>query len=326
MRRREFITLLGSAAATWPMAARAQQATMPVVGHLHAGGARPIDAYAAGFRRGLNESGFFEGRNIAIDLRGSDQLNLMPVLAAALVNRPVSILVATGSSNSVFAARDATATIPIVFGIGSDPVREGLVASMNRPGGNLTGVSYLSGVLIAKRLELLRQLVPQGSAIALLMNPTNRRSAEDLQEVEAAARGLVQQVLTLRASTPDQITSAMTDARERQVSGVLITSDAFFASRGGQIASLAIRHGIPTTFASREYVVAGGLASYGDSRPEAYREVGRYVARILKGEKPADLPVLQPTKFELVLNLNTARALGLSFPPTLLAIADEVIE
>jgi putative ABC transport system substrate-binding protein len=324
MRRREFITLLGGAA-TWPLAARAQQPAMWVIGVLAAGGPAPADI-AIAFGKGLAGMGFIEGRNLAIVARSTERYERLAPLAVELVGIPVAAIYASGSANSVLAAKAATAAIPIVFANGSDPVRLGLVASMNRPGGNVTGVTFISSTLIAKRLELLRELVPGRGPVAFLLNPSNLRGDSDVTGLESAARSVGQEILVLRASSLRELETAFDTMAERRVGALLVGADAFFNRRADQIIALAARHHIPATYTQRASAEDGGLMSYGDDRAESHRQGGLYVGRILKGEKPGDLPVLQPTKFELVINLKTAKALGLTVPPTLLARADEVIE
>jgi putative ABC transport system substrate-binding protein len=323
MRRRDFITLLGGAA-TWPVLARAQQPVMPVIGYLDSSPLEPGEA--AGLHKGLKELGYIEGQNVAIEYRGADQYGKLPALAAELVRRQVAVIVAIGAVNGAQAAKAATATIPIVFATGADPVSVGLVASLSRPGGNATGVSFFSGTLVAKRLELLRDLVPQATTIAFLLNPNNSRAEADRRDIQAAARGVGQQFIVVSASTPDEIDTAFATVAQQRAGALLVTGDAFFQSRRAQFAALTARYGIPANYNTRAYVAAGGLMSYGDDRLESYRQVGIYVGRILMGEKPANLPVLQPTKFELVINLKAAKGLGLTFPPSFHLRADEVIE
>jgi putative tryptophan/tyrosine transport system substrate-binding protein len=313
VRRREFITLLGAAAAAWPLAAGAQQAPMPVIGFLSIGSLESNAASMAGFRRGLNEQGFVEGRNVMIETRFAADARYERLLALAsdLVRRPVAVLIATGSASSARAAKAATTTIPIVFANGSDPVSIGLVASMNRPGGNATGVSYFTSTLGPKRLELLRELVPQATTIAFLVK---------------AARSVGQRIIVVSASNEKEIDAAFESVAGERAGALLVNVDAFFLNRRDQLVELAARYRVPASYNNGEYVKVGGLMSYGDNRTDSYRQVGVYAARVLKGEKPADLPVMQPTKFELFINLKTAKALGLEVPPLLLARADEVIE
>jgi ABC-type uncharacterized transport system substrate-binding protein len=327
MRRREFITLLGGVAVAWPIAARARQPAMPVVGYL---GSTSLDGYVsdqvAAFRQGLNEAGFAEGQNVAIEFRWAEgQYDRLPTLAAEFVSRQVSVVLA-GSLPTALAAKGATSTIPIVFVMGADPVKLGVVASLNRPGGNVTGISQYYGALGAKRLELLRELVPSASVIAIITNPKNPNAEDHLNDVQAAARAIGQQTDVFRASNESQIDAAFAGLVRRGDGALLVTDDPFFSVRRSQIAALAGRHAVPTIYYAREFATAGGLVSYGSRSGDNYHQAGTYVGRILKGEKPADLPVMQPTKFELVINLKTAKALGLDVPATLLATADEVIE
>jgi ABC-type uncharacterized transport system substrate-binding protein len=324
LRRREFITLL--AAAAWPLAARARQPAMPVVGFLHIGSPDPVAPNLAGFRRGLNETGFVEGRNVAIAYRWAHgQYDQLPALATDLVRRQVSAIAACATSAPGLAAKAATSAIPIVFQTGGDPVQDGLVSSMNKPGGNVTGVSRLSVTLEPKRLELLRELSPKATVIGLLVNPTNPRSELVIQQMEGPARALGLRLHVLKA-TEEELDSAFARLVQLAVGALLVAQEPSYNRRRGQIIALASGHAIPTMYATREFVVAGGLVSYDASTIDSFRQVGVYVGRILKGEKPADLPVEQPTKFELVINLKTAKALGLQIPDKLLAVADEVIE
>jgi putative tryptophan/tyrosine transport system substrate-binding protein len=326
MNRREFITLLGGATA-WPLAVRAQQPAMPVVGFLNSGSSEPFVPNVAAFRRGLNENGFVEGRNIAIEYRWADgQYDRLPALAADLIRHQVTVIAASGTSAPGLAAKAATSAIPIVFQTGGDPVRDGLVTSMNRPGGNVTGVSRLSVTLEPKRLELLRQLAPKAMVIGLLANPTNPRSERVIQQMEEAARALGLRLRVLQATTEGELDSVFASLVQLGIGALLVTQEPSYNRWRGQIIALASSYSIPTMYAIRDYPAAGGLVSYDASTIEQMHQVGDYVGRILKGEKPADLPVMQPTKFEMVINLKTAKSLGLQIPDQLLAIADEVIE
>jgi len=327
MRRREFITLLGGAAA-WPVAARAQQAAMPVIGFLN--GTTPARAvhHVTAFRHGLNETGYVEGQNVAIEYRwGENRSDRLPALAAELVRRPVTIIAATGGFGSAPAAKAATTTIPIVFTVGGfDPVESGLVASLARPGGNVTDVTLLSAALTAKRMDLLRALIPKASVVAILVSPGSGTAETQLKEVQPAARAFGLQLLELSASTEDEIDAAFRTLAAHRVDALFVGGSPLFETRRDHIVVLAARYAVPAIYNWREFTAAGGLMSYGSSITEMYRQAGIYTGRILKGAKPADLPILQPTKFELVINLTTAKALGLEIPPTLLALADEVIE
>jgi putative ABC transport system substrate-binding protein len=326
MKRRDLITLLGGAAA-WPMAARAQPTGMPVVGWISSRAASESSYLVTAFRQGLKETGYIESQNVVLDFRwGDGRYDQLPALATELVRRPVTVIVATGGDPAAQAAKVATVTIPIVFVSGSDPVKVGLLASLNRPGGNITGVHLLLLSMGAKRLGLLHELVPAANPIGVLANPNFADAQAQLRDIEEAANSLGLELLMLKASTELEIDAAFKELSERKIGAVLIGSDPFFTTRRGQLAALTLRHGLPAMFDLREYTVAGGLMSYGASLVDGYRQGGMYVGRILKGEKPADLPVMQSTKFEFVINLNIAGALGLTVPPSLLAIADEVIE
>jgi ABC-type uncharacterized transport system substrate-binding protein len=327
MKRREFITLLGGAAAAWPLAARAQQPAMPVIGFLHPASADAIANRLRVFHRGLKEAGFVEGENVTVAYRWAEgQIDRLPALAAELVRRRVAVIVAPAANEVGLAAKAATKTIPIVFAVSEDPVKLGLVASLARPGGNVTGVNFFNAELNAKRLELLRELIPRAERIALLINPDVVSGAVAVRDVEAAAPAMGLQTQVVNASTSGEIDAAFaTFARERP-DALFVTGNPLFNSRRLQLALLAARHAIPASYASRDYPEYGGLMSYGTNVADAFRQVGIYAGRILKGVKPADLPVLQASKFELVINHQTARMLGLTVPPMLLARADEVIE
>jgi putative ABC transport system substrate-binding protein len=328
MRRREFITLLGSAAAAWPLAARAQQQAMPVIGYLYAGSAGTFAAKGiAVFRRALAESGYVEGQSVAIEYRyAAGQYDKLRELASDLVRRHVSVIVATPNNNSAYAAKAATATIPILFMVGDDPTKYGLVASLNRPGGNATGVNYFIGELVAKRLEMLRELVPTATRFGVLVNPNSATAESYTREVTTAASTIGVQADLVQARDSHEIEMAFAGLAANKTDALLVLPDTFFANRNVQIVTLAARHAIPAIYTVREYAEAGGLISYGTSLTEVYRQLALYTARILKGAKPADLPVVQSNKIELVINLPTARALGIEVPPQLLATADEVIE
>jgi putative tryptophan/tyrosine transport system substrate-binding protein len=325
MRRREFLGVLGGAAAVWPLPARAQQPAMPVVGFLRSTSLADATHLVTAFRQGLKEADFIEGQNVAIEFRsGEGQNDRLPALVADLIRRPVAVIV--GDTISALAAKAITSTVPIVFVSGSDPVAQGLVASMNRPGGNVTGVSFFGGVLGAKRLELLRQLVPKATTIAMLVSPDAPTTDAERRDVQAAAQTVGQQLIVVDVSSERDIETAFATIGQRAASALLVGAGAFLNSSRERLAALAARHALPTIYVQREAVVAGGLMSYGTSLTNAYRQAGIYAARILKGEKPADLPVVQPTKFEFVLNLKTAKTLGLEIPDRLLALADEAIE
>ena len=326
-RRREFITLLGSAAVAWPLAARAQQPAMPIVGLLSSVPFETRRDQVLGFHRGLKESGYVEGQNVAIEYRSADnQIDRLPALAADLVNRRVDVIVTIGGDISIQAAKAATTTIPVVFVTGFDPVAAGFVASLNRPGGNLTGVSFLVVFTVAKRLGLLSELVPTAGMIGMLVNPNNPNAESTTRDAQAAAEKLGKKLVVVRAGTERDLDTSFATFIQEKVEAVLVESDPFFLARREQIVALAARHSIPAVYAFREFAIVGGLMSYGTSLSNAYHQAAVYAGKILKGEKPADLPVIQPTKFEFVINLKTAKALGLTFPPGLLAIADEVIE
>jgi len=326
MRRREFIALLGGAV-VWPLAALAQRPVLPVIGYLSSGVPGLFSDRASVFRQGLAESGYVEGRNVAIEYRFAEgHYDRLPALAADLVHHPVNVIVAPDSIVTARAAKAATATIPIVFGIGADPVALGLVASLNRPGGNLTGAARLSSELEPKRLELLHQLVPAASTIALLVNPNNPGVAPLTKELQAAARPLGLSLLVVQASTDRDLDAAFATMARLRAEGLLISPDSYFIQESTRLAALALGQAIPAMFQYREFAAAGGLISYAGSRTESSRLVGVYAGRILKGEKPADLPVQRSMTVELIINLKTARALGISVPRTVLAGADELIE
>ena len=324
MTRRKFITLLGGTAAAWPVAGRAQQAAIPVIGYLNFGSPESDASRLTGLRRGLSESGYVEGRNFVIEYRwAGNQAERLPALAADLVQLRVAVIVSPGSLPALV-AKAATTSIPIVFGVGNDPVQLGLVASLNRPGGNLTGINAFAAELGAKGLALLHELMPSTATIGFLENPNN--PIFETRDVLAAAPVLGLKVQILKAGTDREIDAAFVSLVQARTGALLVGGDVFFNNRIEQIVALAARHAIPTMYHYREFVVAGGLISYGSSLMDAYRQVGRYTGRILKGEKPADLPVIQATKLELIINLKTAKALGLQIPDRLLALADEVIE
>jgi putative tryptophan/tyrosine transport system substrate-binding protein len=325
--RREFIALLGGTATAWPLATSAQQPALPVIGFLNGQSPAESEGALAAFRQGLNETGYVEHRNVGIEYRWAQgQYDRLPAFAASLVVRRVAVIVAVGGTASALAAKAATTSIPIVFTTAGDPVKLGLVASFNRPGGNVTGVSFLTNELGSKRLELLHELVPAATAIGVLVNPTNPNAQSELSDLEAAARVLGLHLHVANASSEREIDAAFARFGELRVNALFVAADAFFNSRRDQLIALAARHALAASYNVRDHVAAGGLMGYGASLTDANRQVGVYAGRILKGEKPADLPVMQPTKFEFVINLKTARALGLDVPAKLLALTDEVIE
>ena len=327
MRRREFTTLLGGAAAAWPLAAHAQQSAMPVIGFLDMRSPGMAANNLPAFRQGLAQTGYVEGRNVGIEYRFAElQNDRLPALAADLVRRQVAVIAGVTTTQGALVAKAATTTIPIVFAIGGDPVKNGLVASLNRPGGNVTGVSYLTNELGAKRLGLLRDLLPNAGMIAALVNPTNPNAESDAKDLLAAAQSMGLTLNVLHVSSERDIDGLFATLVQRRASAFLTASDPLFTSRRQQIAVLAADHKIPAIYHVRDFTTAGGLMSYAPNIYDVFRQAGVYTGRILKGEKPADLPVVQSTKFEFVINLQTARALGLDVPPTLLARADEVIE
>jgi putative ABC transport system substrate-binding protein len=326
MRRREFIASVGAIAA-WPIVARAQQPATPVIGFLGPGLAQSDVYRLKAFQQGLSETGFIDGQNLTIEYRWAEgHYDQLPALATELVGKQVSVIVTANATAAALAAKAATSTIPIVFIIGGDPVQFGLVASLNRPGGNVTGVSFLSNLLVAKQLELLQEFVPAASEFGLIVNPNNPNAESDTRHAKAAADSLRRKIHVVYASTGGDLDTALTALIEQRVAALVVVPDAFFVDQREQLAALVARHAIPTIYSNRIYADAGGLISYGASQLDAHRQAGVYVGRILHGEKPADLPVIQPTKFELVINLKTAKTLGLNVPPSLLARADEVIE
>jgi len=325
-RRREFIALLGGAAA-WPLATRAQQPAMPEVGFLHDGSSEGRAHLAAAFRQGLTEAGYIEGRNVLVEYHWAEaQYDRLPAMVAELVQRQVAVIATPGSAAAPLLAKAATKTIPIVFSVGTDPVKLGLVSSLNRPEGNVTGISYFTQELGPKRLGLLRELMPPGADVVVLANPKSPPTEYAVQDMQAAASAVGQQLSVLHASSNQEINAAFVAMVQRRAPALMIVPDPLFTSRRVQLVTLAARHAIPAIYTSREFAEVGGLMSYGTNLPDVYRQVGSYVGRILKGAKPHDLPVVRPTKYELVINLATAKALGLDVPPTLLAQADEMIE
>jgi putative ABC transport system substrate-binding protein len=328
MRRRAFITLLSSAAVAWPVAARARQPTMPVIGFLHSGSVAAFAAPLTAFRKGLSEAGYVEGQNVAIEYRWAEgQNDRLPALAAELVRRPVAVIVTPGSTTATLAAKAATATIPIVFTIGADPVKIGLVASLNRPGGNATGINDFGVEIGAKRLGLLHELLPGAACFGILVNPTNPVVTESfVTELQTAASAIGRQIEVVAASTNSDIDAAFATLVKKRAGALLISPDALFVTRRVQLITLAVRHALPALYHRREFAEAGGLMSYGSDLSDQYRQMSVYVGRILKGEKASEMPVQLPTRFEFVINLQTAKTLGIEIPPTLLARADEVIE
>jgi putative tryptophan/tyrosine transport system substrate-binding protein len=325
MKRRQFIALLGGTTLGWPLAARARQPAIPMIGYVNSGTLAANTNNVAAFRQSLKGAGFIEGQNVAIEFRwGENQFDRLPALLADLINRPVSVIV--GNTLSVLRAKAATTTIPVVFTTGSDPVRDGLVTSLNRPGGNVTGVVFITGELGAKRLELLRRLAPKATTIATLVNPNTPETETERRDLQAAAQAIGQELIILNVSSDRDIEKAFATLVQRGVGALYVGTGTFMFNSRQQIVAFAARHGIPAIYTARESVAVGGLMSYGTSITDAYRQAAIYAARILKGEKPADLPVMQSTKFELVINLKTAKTLGLDVPPALLALADEVIE
>jgi putative ABC transport system substrate-binding protein len=327
MRRRDFITLVGGGVAAWPLGARAQQPAMPVIGYLNTRSLDDAVYLMEAFRRGLGEGGFVEGRNVTIEYRWAlGQYDRLPAMAAELVSRPVTVLVATGGEPAALAAKSATSIVPIVFTVGGDPVKEGLAASFNHPGGNATGISLLTATLEAKRLGLLRELVPRASTIGVILNPNYPPAESQLNDVQEAARAINLKIQVLRSSTDREIDVAYETVAQQHIDALLVTADPFFDTRRAKLVALAARHKMPTMYHLREFPAAGGLVSYGVDFADVYRQVGIYTGRVLKGEKPADLPVMQASKFEFVINMKTAKALGLEVPLGLSAGADEVIE
>jgi ABC-type uncharacterized transport system substrate-binding protein len=326
MKRREFITLLGGAAA-WPLAAGAQQPAMPVIGFLHSGSPEPNAKRVTAFRKGLSDTGYLEGQNLGIEYRwAAGQDDRLPEMAADLVRRRVAVIATPGSTPAALAAKAATTAIPIVFYVGADPVAIGLVAKLNRPGGNATGISSQDAELMGKRLAFLHQMAPQAARFVVLVNPTSALTEAIVKNVHAGAALLGLHVEILHASTGREIDAAFANLSQKAGSTLLIPPDAFLFIRRAQILTLAARHALPAIYYDREFADSGGLMSYGPDRLKTFQQAGIYTGRVLKGEKPADLPVMQPTKFELVINLSTARALDIPVPNTLLALADEVIE
>ena len=327
MRRRDFIALFGGAAAAWPFAVLAQQSAMPTIGYLHSASPAPFAHLVAAFRQALNESGYAEGRNVTIEYRWANgQYDRLPELASDLVRRQVAVIVASGGSVSALAAKKASSTIPIVFSAGDDPVKIGLVESLSHPGGNVTGVNVVIGALDSKKLGLLRELVPNATFIAVLENPKLPAVQDRLSTVQAAARSVGQQIEVFYVSDEKDLDTTFSHVAQSGAKALVVGADAFFNNRRDRLVALAARYAIPAIYETREYVVAGGLMSYGTNLAEGYRQVGIYTARILRGDKPADLPVVQSSKFELVINMKTANALSLTVPNSMQLLADEVIE
>ena len=325
MRRREFITFLGGAAAGWPLAARGQQSAMPLVGFVRSISLSDQIPLLSAFRQGLKEAGFVEGQNVVVEYHSAEgQPDRLRALVADLARRPVAVI--AGNIIAMVAAKEATTTVPIVFAGGADPVKLGLVASLNRPGGNVTGVSFFAGALGAKRLELLHQLVPKATTIGVLVNPNTDETETERRDVQAAAQAMGQQLVVVDVHSSSDIETAFATFVQRGAGALLAGSGPFLSSHRERVVALAARHALPASYSLRQSADIGGLMSYGTSQPDAYRQAGIYTGRILKGEKPADLPVMRATKFELVLNLKTARTLGIEIPDRLLALADEVIE
>jgi putative ABC transport system substrate-binding protein len=324
MRRRDFLAVLGGATAAWPLAARAQQGAIPMVGYLTVG--EPVPYQFAALRNGLNEQGYFEGRNFSFEPRAAEDYSQLPTLASELIARRVAVIFTFPPANAAQAVKALTSVIPIVFATGADPVLQGLVASLNSPGSNITGVTLFSAEMEPKRLEMLREFAPQASTIGYLANPANATAEFANRNLQAAALSVGQRLVVVNASTPTEIDTAFATLAREQAGGLVVEPDYFFVARRSQIIVLAARHAIPAVYFDPEFPRTGGLMSYSDDRAESFRQAGRYVGRILKGEKPADLPVLQPTKFTFAINLSTARALGLDFPPSFQLRADLVIE
>ncbi len=327
MRRRDFIKVIAGSATVWPLAARAQQPMLPVIGFLSARSPAEAASDLGAFRQGLGETGYFEGKNVTVEYRWAEgRYDRLPALAAELVSRQVAVIAATGGEPSALAAKAATDTIPIVFTIGGDPVESGLVASLNKPGANVTGATFIFTQLAAKRLELLRQLLPKASTIAMVVNPKFQLTAGEVGDMQAAARTLGLKIDVLNASTEQEIDAVFTTIIQQKVDALILGTDPFLLGQRDQLVRLAARYTVPTFFVSREFVEAGGLMSYGPNIANGYRQAGTYTGRILSGAKPSELPVLQPTSFPLFINLKTAKTLGLTIPPDILSIADDVIE